>query len=125
MSLLSTLAVLGLYLCWLPRCLEAQDYEVLVSREFYSGNPQDVGPDSNRLRLNCRDLSTTQDHPNYRFWLNDTQQELRVLLTNNGGFTQTGNGLAFIITQALEGTYFCGPNQSSISPGKQLIGKYC
>lgn len=123
MSFLSTLAVLGLYISWLP--CRAQDYQVLVNRDSYSGDPQNVGQNSNNLRLNCRDLSTLIDHPEYFFWLNDTQQDLRVLLTDHGaGFLQASNGLIFIITRALEGTYLCGPNQSSVSPGRKLVGKY-
>ena len=116
-------ALLVACFCWLP-CCETQssnEYQLIPSRDFFNGVPQS---DSNVLRLNCRLVAESQDHPDLPFWLNDTQQDIRQLLRlGEEEYTQTSSGLTFEITRELEGNYFCGPNQFNTSPKVPLIGE--
>lgn len=106
---LSALATLSL-------CDEDQEFEVINTGRF--------GTDENTIELECRSRNGLPV-PRARFWLNEVSRtnELRAL-----GFTiterQNGNQIIFQITQALEGTYFCGSDLENYGEiGQQIIGE--
>ena len=115
-KLLQVLLLACIY--WLRFCKCSSEYELIVTgREINVLND-----DSNDLTLNCRRRSDSQENPDFPFWLNNTEQDIRQKL-GVGNFIQSSSGLSFKITRDLEGNYFCGPDQSNTSPQVSLVGE--
>lgn len=81
----------------------------------------------NQITLACRSIATSLDIPNANFWLNTVDRgselsELGIHIIRNNEQTE----ISFLITQELEGVYFCGTSLlefSSQADTVTLIGK--
>ncbi len=93
--------------------------------QLHVGNSD--GGNINRLTLQCVDGRSTRstDYTNIFFWINNTQRDLRDILGRDDSQTlRSSTWFTFVITQELEGFYFCGSDVNNTSEMIPLTGKY-